>query len=384
MPNYKEHSDSIMMFSDLHYGIDGNSEQGLRTCDRTVDWIIETCRARNTQLVVFGGDWFDHKDTLSVKTLNAGYAALKRMTTAGLTVYLILGNHDLYYKEKNDVNSLVAFQEMPGVVLVSQTSVLTVGDGAFGPGKQRKFCLVPWTCVPEEYLEESCDAIIGHMEVKGVQQRAGGGPGSTSDKGFPMTSFFPISPLVFIGHYHIRNTYQFKEGIVKSIGNPFQMDVGDRGQEKGIVHLSLDDMEETFLENTFAPKYVDILYSQASADPAYVTEAMVKGNYPRLIVDAEQDWDVYNKIVARINSFHPTKPPSPKYLHNVSFQGKLSSATKELELSTSENLPTGSVEEATMVYIDQVLVRMESSLDPARMKTLASKYLSSPSSTSKE
>ncbi len=106
--------------------------------------------------------------------------------------------------------------------------------------------------------------------------------GSLSHSGMSMQNLTKFSENVYSGHYHLRKDYEFKDGTVSVVGNPFQMDFGDYGNDKGVYILNVDSGKRKFIPNNISPIFMKLHWSNMPADLS-----SVKGNYTKLIVDAE-------------------------------------------------------------------------------------------------
>ena len=107
-------------FTDIHYGLKQNSRQHLIDCDNYVTWFIEEAKARNCETCIFLGDWHHHRASINIATMNSTIKDLKRLNDAFETVYFITGNHDLFYREKRDLNSIEFARDLSNFVMVDE------------------------------------------------------------------------------------------------------------------------------------------------------------------------------------------------------------------------------------------------------------------------
>ena len=142
-------------FTDIHYGLKQNSRLHLEDCERYVDWFIAEAKARNAETCIFLGDWSHHRASISVATMNASIKDLKKINDAFEKVYFITGNHDLYYKDKRDMNSIEYARDLSNFVMV---------DDMY---EKDDVAIVPWL-VGDDYKTVSkmkCKYMFGHFEL---------------------------------------------------------------------------------------------------------------------------------------------------------------------------------------------------------------------------
>jgi DNA repair exonuclease SbcCD nuclease subunit len=92
-------------FSDIHYGQKNNSKQYNDDCNKFIDWFVDN--SKDCETCIFLGDFHHHRSGINISTLNHSVQAVKKLSENFEKVYMIMGNHDLYYREKRDLNSFI-------------------------------------------------------------------------------------------------------------------------------------------------------------------------------------------------------------------------------------------------------------------------------------
>ena len=92
-------------FTDIHYGLKQNSRLHLDDCHRYIDWFIAEAKARDAETCIFLGDWHHHRSSTNVSTMNYTVSNMERLGAAFEKVYVIMGNHDLFYRDKREIMS---------------------------------------------------------------------------------------------------------------------------------------------------------------------------------------------------------------------------------------------------------------------------------------
>ena len=142
-------------FTDIHYGLKQNSRLHIEDCARYMDWFIAEAKARNAETCIFLGDWHHHRASVNVATMNATIKDLKKLNEAFETVYFITGNHDLYYREKRDLNSVEYARDLSNFVMVDEHFV------------QDDVAIIPWLVGDEHKQVAKMDVkyMFGHFEL---------------------------------------------------------------------------------------------------------------------------------------------------------------------------------------------------------------------------
>ena len=60
----------IAAFTDIHFGLKGNSRVHNNDCEEFVDWFIDQSTSHGCDTGIFLGDWHHNRDTLNLSTMN--------------------------------------------------------------------------------------------------------------------------------------------------------------------------------------------------------------------------------------------------------------------------------------------------------------------------
>ena len=124
--------DKAVIFTDIHLGNKNNSRLHNQDCEDFIIWMIDEAHKRGIKKCFFLGDWHHHRATINVSTLNYTVSNLRRLNDNFDEVIMIMGNHDLYYREKREINSIPMATEYPNIRIVNDT-MLVEDDVAFIP-----------------------------------------------------------------------------------------------------------------------------------------------------------------------------------------------------------------------------------------------------------
>ena len=240
---------NVACFTDIHFGLKHNSRQHNQDCLDFLDWFIAEAKKRNSETCIMLGDWHHHRATINVSTLNYSMTALAKLSEAFDNMYFIVGNHDLYYKEKRELNSIPMADLYSNIHLIDE---ITVKDDV---------AIVPWLVGNEwtKVAKIESKYMFGHFEFPRFKMNA---HVEMPDHGQLSADDFTHQDYIFSGHFHKRQ----QKGITHYIGNPFghnfaDVDDADRGG------MFLEWGGEPEYMNWQGPRYIKMSLSKLLEDP---------------------------------------------------------------------------------------------------------------------
>jgi hypothetical protein len=211
----------VACFTDIHFGLKSGSRTHNQDCEEFVNWFCETAQAEGCETAIFLGDWHHNRSTTDVSTMNYTVSNLEKLSHSFKKVYFILGNHDLFYKDKREINSVEFMRLFPNIVPIRET--LTEGD----------VTIMPWL-VGDEWKAVSklkSRYVFGHLELPLFYMNA---MVQMPDHGQLQAGHFGHQEYVFSGHFHKRQS----KGNVTYIGNAFPHNYADSGDDdRGMMIL---------------------------------------------------------------------------------------------------------------------------------------------------
>ena len=239
------------IFTDIHFGLKGNSKVHNEDCEEFIDWFIETATANGCETGIFCGDWHHNRNSLNLTTMDATIRCMEKLGKAFEKFYFFDGNHDLYYKDKRDVNSTAFAKHIPGITFID--SIYEEDDVA----------LVPWL-VGDEWKKISkikSKYMFGHFELPSFYMNA---MVQMPDHGELRAEHFENQEYVFSGHFHKRQV----QGKIHYLGNAFPHNYADAwDDERGVMILDKENNAEPKYINWWnCPKYRTVTLSQLLED----------------------------------------------------------------------------------------------------------------------
>ena len=98
-----------LLLGDTHLGLYNDSDVWLDVVVNLFDQIQKTCHRENIDKIIHLGDFFHNRKSINTKTQTAAQEIVDNLH--GLDLFIIVGNHDTYYKNKIQPTSLRIFRK---------------------------------------------------------------------------------------------------------------------------------------------------------------------------------------------------------------------------------------------------------------------------------
>ena len=189
----------LAILNDTHCGIRNSSEIFLNNAGEFYEKVFfPECEKQGVTQIVHLGDYYDHRKYVNFKALNHNRKVfLNEIRKRGMSMDIIPSNHDTFYKNTNDLNSLKELlgHFMNEINIVMEPTVMEYGS--------LRMALLPWIC--SDNYEKSMDFVAnckadwlgGHLELNGFDMMQGvkNTHGMSAD-------IFKRFELVLTGHFH--------------------------------------------------------------------------------------------------------------------------------------------------------------------------------------
>ena len=196
-------------------------------------------------IIVHLGDLFDNRSVIPINILNYAQNILEEMAQI-CPVHVIIGNHDLYTKSTNDVNTVKLYKYIPNITVYEEPSKIEFMG--------RSILMLPWVEKRKDQIEilkkfSGCDYLFCHSDLNEAKMHLTSVAHKNNDK-IDVEEFSGYKK-VFSGHIHIN---QVSKNFTFT-GNLFEMDRNDLGNQKGIFIIDMIDGSERFIKNDVSPRY---------------------------------------------------------------------------------------------------------------------------------
>lgn len=284
----------IAVLNDTHCGIRNSSDIFLNNANKFYDDIFfPYCIKHNIKQIVHLGDYYDHRKFVNFKALNSNRKHfLNRLRDLGMIMDIIPGNHDTYYKNTNDLNSLKELlgHFMNEIHIVMKPTVMEYGS--------LKLALLPWI-TPENNDEsinfiKNCKAdwLGGHLELSGFNLMAG----IINQHGMDHNIFNRFEK-VLSGHFHTKS----QKDNVMYLGSQMEFFWNDAHDPKyfHVVDTETRDIEAIRNPHTL---YERIYYDDTVNDYASMDINFLDNKFVKIFVKNKQDLFTFDRFVDRIQN----------------------------------------------------------------------------------
>ncbi len=335
----------IALINDTHMGVRNSSDIFIEYQERFYNEVFfPYLKDNQIKKIIHLGDYYDNRKAVNLKALNRNRKHfLEVLRAEGIHMDIFPGNHDTFFKNTNDINSL---KELLGhylneVDIYMEPTVVTYGS--------MKIAYIPW--INEENEKETleflakCDAnvVMGHFEFQGFEVL----------KGVEHTHGLDAACVgrfdaVYSGHYHTKSS----KGNVTYLGSQMEFTASDANDPKYFHILDTETGELTPVLNPLT-MYTKIYYDDTQEDYSRFDFSSLINKFVRVVVINKGDQAKFDTFIDSISS---TQIHELKITENfLEFQGAKVS---------DEAVSVDDTQTLLNTYVDAV----DTPLDKARIK----------------
>ncbi len=300
---------------------------------------------RGIKTIFHLGDCFDRRKYINFNSLKSCREYFfDQAKQRGIEVVMIVGNHDTFFKNTNEVNS-------PGLLLRDYDNIVAYSGPVDYSVDGLSILLMPWICTDnynecmEAIKTTNSTVMFGHLEIAGFQMYKG----HENDEGFD-PKLFKKFDLVCSGHFHHRSS----NGNINYLGNPYELTWADYEDPRGFHIFDTGTKDLEFVENPFNI-FHKIYYDDAFGVNKLADNSFIKDSHIKLIVVNKTDFYQFDQFVENLYKFNPLEL---KIIENLS----------EFE---SDALDGDDVDlEDTLTLLSQYVDNLDTDADKDRIKTL--------------
>jgi len=272
----------------MHVGVHQNSIFWHETALKWAEWLKTELTSKKIKDIFILGDVYHYRDEIAVNTIHVVNQIFNIWKDFNITI--VVGNHDAYYKDRSDINSLSILNGWGNINVISTPSTHTL----YG----KKALFLPWGANVNEL--ERADMIFGHLEIESFKMNSF----KLCDKGLKTKDLLKIAPFIMSGHFNLRDERVYDKGKIIYVGNPYEMDFGDSGTTKGYYILNLNTLNYTFHENAHSPKHLKLTLTEILEKKAK-NELNITNNIIKLIIDKKTEADNIDDLIEKITNTKP-------------------------------------------------------------------------------
>lgn len=284
----------VALITDTHYGFKKGNQDYHDYFKKFYDEVFFPTLIKNKiKHVIHMGDVFDVRKNIDFWSLNwAKQNIFDTLKSLGITCDLMVGNHDSFYKNTLEINSLECLLlEYDNLRVYSKPTEVNIGG--------KNIVYLPWICSDNEeqvlnlIRDTSAEVVMGHLELKGFKAN----PTWTCEHGYS-SEIFDKFKLVMSGHFHTKS----KKGNISYIGNPYQMYWNDYNDRRGFSIFDTETLKITFIENPRV-MFHKIFYDDTKQDHYELDLDLYKDTCIKLIVENKTDYTQFDYIVNSLQDY---------------------------------------------------------------------------------
>ena len=248
-------------------------------------------KANNIKTIVHLGDLMDRRKFVNFFVLSQVKTRfMEYLKNNNIEFHCIIGNHDTFFKNTNDLNSVKELFGHNGIYIYDKPTCKTI-EGF-------DFAIVPWI---NKENEKEClnfiktakaDICLGHFELYGYEIMRGIPHEDGMDP-----NLLARYEMVLSGHFHVKHS----KDNVHYLGTPYQITFNDLGQKKGFYVFDTETRNLEFIENErklfYTIRYNDIDYDMLTLDFERYRNCFI-----RVIVEKKTNKLMFDEYINKLNS----------------------------------------------------------------------------------
>ena len=321
----------IALLNDTHFGCRNDSPAFMKYQNRFYEelffpYLIEN----NIKTLIHLGDVVDRRKFINHNTAhNFKHKFWNRLDELNIDTHVLLGNHDTYYKNTNEINA------MDNLSL------------------SKDILFIPW--IADDIMEESlhtidssqAEFVMGHLEIKGFEMHKG----YFNEHGLEKNIFHRFEKVIS-GHFHKKSD----DGQIFYLGAQYEMTWSDYMCPKGFHIFDTDTRELTRIPNPLRI-HKKIIYDDEKENYNQKNIKDYQDCFVKLYISKKSDEDMYNAFINRLHT--------EINVHELN----IIEDTFDIQSSVPENILEQG--EDTLTFLGNYIDSVDTKLDKQKLKKFA-------------
>ncbi len=337
----------IALLNDTHFGCRNDSPAFMKYQNRFYEELFFPYLVdNNITTLIHLGDVVDRRKFINHNTAyNFKHKFWNRLDELNIDTHILLGNHDTYYKNTNEINAMDNLSLSKDIKIYRKPETINF-DGL-------DILFVPW--IADDIMEESlhtidssqAEFVMGHLEIKGFEMHKG----YFNEHGLEKNIFHRFEKVIS-GHFHKKSD----DGQIYYLGAQYEMTWSDYMCPKGFHIFDTDTRELTRIPNPLRI-HKKIIYDDEENNYNQMNIEEYQNCFVKLYISKKSDEDMYNAFINRLHT--------EINVHELN----IIEDTFDIQSSVPENILEQGEDTLTFLgnYIDQV----DTKLDKQKLKTFA-------------
>jgi len=338
----------IALINDTHWGARNDSPAFIDYFNRFYDEIFFTyLQENNIKTVIHLGDVVDRRKFINHNTAhNFKLKFWNRIDELNLDTHVIIGNHDTYYKNTNEINALQNLNISKNAKVYTSSKTVNF-DGL-------DVLFIPWICDTnkEDTLyhidNTTAQIVMGHLEIKGFEMHKG----HLNEQGLEK-DLFKRFEKVLSGHFHKKSD----DGHIYYLGCPYQIMWSDYNCPKGFHIFDTQTRELTRIPNPLI-MFKKFVYNDKGEDYSKKDLSEYENTFVKLFISNKTDTDMFDKLLDRFHN--EINAYEINVIEDNNFD--MSASVREDILEQGED---------TLTFLGNYIDQIDTTLDKSKLKTFA-------------
>jgi predicted phosphodiesterase len=338
----------IALINDTHWGARNDSPAFIDYFNKFYDEIFFTyLQENNIKTIIHLGDVVDRRKFINHNTAhNFKLKFWNRIDELNLDTHVIIGNHDTYYKNTNEINALQNLNISKNAKVYTSSQTINF-DGL-------DILFIPWICDTnkEDTLyhidNTTAQIVMGHLEIKGFEMHKG----HLNEQGLEK-DLFKRFEKVLSGHFHKKSD----DGHIYYLGCPYQIMWSDYNCPKGFHIFDTQTRELTRIPNPLI-MFKKFVYNDKGEDYSKKDLSEYENTFVKLFISNKTDTDMFDKLLDRFHN------EINAYEINV-----IEDNNSDMSASVREDILEQG--EDTLTFLGNYIDQIDTTLDKSKLKTFA-------------
>lgn len=260
-----------LFVTDTHLGLQKSSDLWHNVTLNLFNDIRDYCSRNNITDIIHLGDFFHDRKSLNTKTQEVAHTIARMFE--GYKLFIIVGNHDTYFKNQLHPTTLEFLKKYPWISIIDEVTHID------------ELTLCPWGKIPQYQGGYCC----GHFELSGFHMNNS----YVCEHGID-PKILKDFEHVYSGHFHTPST----KGNITYLGSAFPQSFHDVNSPRG--YYTFDNGILEFIEFLGAPKFI-------KCNTKNFESVDLKDNIVKLTFLEDYGTVKNQKIIDKVNSLNPLK-----------------------------------------------------------------------------
>ena len=338
----------IALINDTHWGARNDSPAFINYFNRFYDEIFfPYLQENNIKTIIHLGDVVDRRKFINHNTAhNFKLKFWNKIDELNLDTHVIIGNHDTYYKNTNEINALQNLNISKNAKVYTSSQTVNF-DGL-------DILFMPWICDTNKddtlyHIDNTTAQIVmGHLEIKGFEMHKG----HLNEQGLEK-DLFKRFEKVMSGHFHKKSD----DGHIYYLGCPYQIMWSDYNCPKGFHIFDTHTRELTRIPNPLV-MFKKFIYNDKGEDYSKKDLSEYENTFVKLFISNKTDNDMFDKLLDR---FH-NEINAHEIIVIEDNSSDISASVREDILEQGED---------TLTFLGNYIEQIDTTLDKAKLKAFA-------------